>query len=369
MNSQTTVNSQTTMAQQATALDGDTAIVVGNWLPRMVAQGLDVNDVQRVIDRVGSWNDWLPVWVEQGRTEQQLAEAAEAAGHPLTAGEAWLRAALCYHFARFVWVVDLDKNKQALALSVKAYREALRLLDPTAERIEIPFEDAALVGNLRRPEGLGPHPLVLLLPGSDSTKEEFYHWENTFLRRGLATFSLDGPGQGETWLRLPMRAEYEQAAAAALDVLLARPELDADRVAVAGVSLGGLYATRVAAFDPRVKVAVNVSGGYDLGGDRNTKKPLSLKVFDAYSWSQTPEQAQQLAARMNLRGIAEKVTQPFLVVVGGADRVRAPEQTLRTAREAPGSTLQVFEEGNHVCFNVAPIARPFIGDWVADRIG
>ena len=41
------------MEQQTTALDGDTTIVVSNWLPRMVAQGLDVNDVQRVIATVG----------------------------------------------------------------------------------------------------------------------------------------------------------------------------------------------------------------------------------------------------------------------------------------------------------------------------
>src|SRR5207247_673038 len=89
-----------------------------------------------------------------------------------------------------------------------------------------------MVGNLRRPSPAGRYPLVLLLPGLDSTKEEFFHWENVFLTRGLATLSLDGPGQGETGEKMPIRPDYEAAVTVALDAVHGRlmPERQAERV-------------------------------------------------------------------------------------------------------------------------------------------
>ncbi|MGB4137170.1 MAG: alpha/beta fold hydrolase, partial [Microbacterium sp.] len=201
-----------------------------------------------------------------------------------------------------------------------------------------------------------------------STKEEFFHWENVFLSRGLATFSLDGPGQGETVTSLPMRADYEKAVSTALDTVLEESDVDAARLAVVGVSLGGFYATRAAAFDKRFRAVVNVSGGYEVGEGLGKRSPLQMHVFQDYSWTTSEEDARELGARMNLRGVAERVTQPMLVVIGGKDRVRDPKQTLRTAEEAPRSITHTFPEGNHVCFNVATRARPLIGDWVADQL-
>ena len=106
-----------------------------------------------------------------------------------------MRAALSYHFAKFVWTVDLERHREATLLAIECIYAAHRHLDPAAERIEIPFEDTKLVGNLRRPGSEARPPLVFLIPGLDSTKEEFFNWENVFLQRGLATLSLDGPGR------------------------------------------------------------------------------------------------------------------------------------------------------------------------------
>src|ERR687885_3034576 len=96
-----------------------------------------------------------------------LAREAEARARPVTAGQAWNRAALSYHFAKFVWMVDMDRYRDAADKAVAALREVHRLLDPLAQRVEIPFEGTAMVGNLRRPIGAEAPPLVLLLPGLD----------------------------------------------------------------------------------------------------------------------------------------------------------------------------------------------------------
>ena len=169
---------------------------IANWAPRFISNGVDPNVFQRTTARIETWDLWLDAWLEAAGEHRAIAEEAEASGNDLTAGEAYLSAAVCYHFAKFVWVIDVERNHEATALAKDCLYRALRYLDPAAERIEIPFDPAMLVGNLRRPEASGRPPLVLLLAGLDSTKEEFFLWENVFLARGMATFSLDGPGQG-----------------------------------------------------------------------------------------------------------------------------------------------------------------------------
>lgn len=240
--------------------DAEITSAVANWGPRFIAQGVDPGDFGRVTGPLEHWADWLDAWCANGDEHAGLAREAEAAGHQLTAGQAWVRAALSYHFAKFVWMLDQSRHRAAADQAVAAMSNAHRLLDPTAERVEIEFGGAAMVGNLRRPPGASRPPLVLLIAGLDSTKEEFFAVENVFLERGMATFSLDGPGQGETAVALHIRPDFEAPVAAVLDVLCARDDLDGNRVGMLGVSLGGYYAARAAAFEPRVK-AVVISGG------------------------------------------------------------------------------------------------------------
>src|SRR5919202_4951810 len=186
-------------------------VAIANWAPRFTSQGVDPNDFARVTAPLERWEEWLPAWVANGDRHAGLAREAEALGRTLTAGEAWVHAALSYHFAKFVWMVDMALYRDASDRAVAALREAHRLLDPAARRVEVPFERATLFGNLR---GDRSAPLVLLLPGLDSTKEEFFTWENVFLRRGMATFSLDGPGQGETGYATHIHPNYEVAVTA-----------------------------------------------------------------------------------------------------------------------------------------------------------
>src|SRR5574341_15405 len=171
---------------------------IDNWGPRFTSQGVDYNDFVRTTGRIEHWEEWLDAWCATADVHLELAREAESHGWLLTAGEAWVRAALCYHFAKFVWMLDMKKYRAAADRAVSSLYTAHKYLDPTAERIEAPYDGTAMVGNLRRPQGAYQPPLVLLLPGLDSTKEEFFYWEEVFLRRGLATVSLDGPGQGET---------------------------------------------------------------------------------------------------------------------------------------------------------------------------
>jgi pimeloyl-ACP methyl ester carboxylesterase len=348
--------------------DADIDAAIAHWAPRFTTQGVDPNDFRRVTSKLAGWPDWLGGWCANGDYHAELAVAAEARGRRLSAGQAWNRAALSYHFAKFVWVLDMERHRMATDKSVAALLRAHQWLDPTAERIEFDFDGARLVGNLRWPAGVTKPPVALLLPGLDSTKEEFFNWENVFLQRGMATFSLDGPGQGESGYALALRPDYEVATSAAIDVLEARSDIDVSRLGIVGVSMGGYYAARSAAFDHRIRAAVTVGGAYESGSRFNTRPAISRSAFIQYSHASTPEGAREIAMRMNLEGVLGNLTQPMLVIFGKLDRLVPFEQAERVVREAPNAQLVMYEDGNHVCNNYSYLYQPLAGDWLAEQL-
>jgi pimeloyl-ACP methyl ester carboxylesterase len=348
--------------------DERVAAAIAHWAPRFVANGVDMNDFRRVSGGVETWEEWLPAWVTNGDMHARLAQEAEALGRTRTAGRAWGRAALSYHFGKFVWMLDKGRHRETTLLAVDALRRAHRHLDPTARRVEIPYGEIALAANLRRPDGVARPPLVLLLPGLDSTKEEFYSWEEVFLSRGIATLSLDGPGQGETGFSSNIEPAYEKAVSAALDHLETEGGLDLSRVGVAGVSLGGYYAARAAAYEKRVKAAVGISGPFDFGECWETMPRPTRETLVHNTGAADEEEGRAKAGELNLHEAAGRIEQPYLAIAGRADRLVPWEQTKRQADEAPGGEFVLFDEGSHVCNNVPYLYRPLAADWLHEKL-
>jgi pimeloyl-ACP methyl ester carboxylesterase len=343
--------------------DARVEAAIANWGPRFISNGVDANDFTRTTARIETWDEWLDAWVETGEVHRALAEEAESEGRVVTAGEAWIAAAVAYHFAKFVWVVDVERNHATTRRAIDALRRAHRHLDPSAERVEIPFDAATLAGNLRRPPEAERPPLVLLLPGLDSTKEEFFHLENVFLARGLATFSLDGPGQGESGFATSIRPDYEAAVGAALDVLAWEGPVGA-----AGVSLGGYYAPRAAAREPRLAAVAGVSGPYNFGECWDGLPELTRETFRHHSGAADDDEARERAHELDLAPVIAELDRPALMVTGRHDRVIPWEQTKRIADEVADGTFVLVEEGNHVCNNVPYRYRPLVADWLAKEL-
>ena len=234
----------------------------------------------------------------------------------------------------------------------------------------MPFEGAALVGVLRCPAGEGPFPVVVLLPGLDSTKEELRSTEETFLDRGLATFAVDGPGQGEAEYDLPIRGDWSAPAETIMATLEGLPEVDASRVAVWGVSLGGYYAPRVAAaLGDRVRACVALAGPYDFGDCWPGLPELTRRTFQVRSRTGSDAEARRAAHALSLDGVAASITAPLLVVFGRQDRL-IPWQHAERLRDTAGGPVELLmlEDGNHGCANVAPWHRPYTADWLAARL-
>jgi dienelactone hydrolase len=341
---------------------------IRHWAGRFIANGIDYNDFVRTTASISRWEDWLDAWTATADRHAELARTALERGHRQSAGEAFARAAVTYHFSKFVWVLDLERNRRNTEAAVSAMYAALAILDPAAERIEAQLDDAVVVANLRRPTGDDPAPLVVLIPGLDSTKEEFFLWESVFLTRGMATLSLDGPGQGETGFHLNIRPDYEVAVTAILDAVTDRSTLDGDRIGAVGVSLGGHYVVRAAAFEPRLKAIAGISGPYDFAADWESMPELTRETIVHHTGASGDGDARRRAHQLNLDGVAERVQQPCLLVTGKLDRVIGWEQTKRIADAAPNSEWMLYEEGTHVCNNMPFRYRPLVSDWMRERL-
>ncbi len=348
--------------------DAKVEAAIKNWAPRFTSQGVDYNDFVSVTGNVDRWEEWLDAWCANGHMHADLAREAEAAGRTLSAGEAWVRAALSYHYAKFVWMVDMAKYRAAADNAVAALYAAHKHLDPTAERIEMQLEGDLMVANLRRPAGVSRPPLVIVLPGLDSTKEEFFYWEGVFLRRGLATLSLEGPGQGETGYNTHIRPDYEVAVSTALDALDGRNDLDLSQVGIVGVSMGGYYAPRAAAFEPRIKAVIPIGGPYNFGECWDILPPITRETFVHHSGAADEDEGRQVALTLNLDGVASRVRQPMLVIFGKLDRLIPWAHAEQLAAEAPKAELIMYPDGNHVCNNLPYKYRPLAGDWMQEAL-
>jgi alpha-beta hydrolase superfamily lysophospholipase len=222
-----------------------------------------------------------------------------------------------------------------------------------------------LHGYLRIPPGVARPPVVLLLPGADSTKEELYNLGDYIVARGLAFAAFDGPGQGSVSLQSKLGPDYELAVQAIIDALAARADIDPGRLAVGGISYGGLFAIRTAAIDDRVRAVVSISSWYSPAGRFETMEPLS-RVGQYQHLG--PDPAAVMEA-ITLAGAAGQATVPLLQVYGGRDPASPPAQAEKVAAEYGGPvTTLVFDDGVHILNNVWYKARPAVADWLAETL-
>src|SRR6266700_223834 len=255
---------------------------IDNWAPRFIANGIDSNDFQGVTNSVERWDDWCQAWSETGAMHEQMCEKAEAEVHYTSAAYHYYHASMAYHFGKFLFLQSPRELRAAHEHTVNVYKKALPYFDFPGEHVAIP--------------------------------EELHSYGDDFLRRGMAVLAIDGPGQGEMEFEHPMRHDYEVPVRYAIDYLEGRPDVDASRVGLMGVSMGGYYAPRAAAFEPRVQAAIAVAGGYNIVGHFDRLPRLTRDAFIARTGSTSEPEALAKLESFNLAGVMEKVRCPLLVI-------------------------------------------------------
>ncbi|MFI8460156.1 alpha/beta hydrolase family protein [Kitasatospora sp. NPDC085464] len=334
---------------------------VAETRPRAHGAGLDLYEYARVTDPLTSLHDWPAACRAAGRRYTGTAERAAAEGRTVTAGEAYRSAARWFHFAGLLPHPDRAAAAEAAEEADEAMRRALALLEPGAERVE----GEGFAGWLRRPAAGGPPvPVVVVVPGMDSGKEEFHAVAEALLARGVAVLAVDGPGQGVLAARSAPEPEYHQVVGRALDTLARRDGLDPARTAVIGLSLGGYYVAEAAAHEPRLCAAAVVSGPYRLDWD-------GLVPFVTATLAQRCggyEAARAFAGRIDLTALAPRIAVPLLVVEGGEDRIPGVTDATALAEHAPDAELLLVPHGNHLLGTALPDWLAPTADWLTARL-
>jgi 2,6-dihydroxypseudooxynicotine hydrolase len=335
---------------------------------RFLAEGVTYRDLVDIRETVTDIEQWAPTWSKFAREAEERAERAKRAGATLTAGTELTRASIYYFFAQFLLWQDPVAKRAAYDSCARTFAEGAPLLDPPFERLEIPFEDITLPAYLRLPRGVTRPPIVVLLNGLDTTKEEQLVISTHCVQRGLATLSFDGPGSGETYPRRKLTPENDRAVHAVLDFLERRRDIDPARLGLIGRSLGGHFAPKVAANDKRVKAVVAWGAMYHL---RNyaTIPDNTRNIFVHATGSRTVEEARPFFDGISLEGVASRITCPLMIVHGGRDPITPTDNATRLAAEAKGPVEMLFwEDGLHCAHDRPHICRPAMADFMLRQL-
>jgi len=158
------------------------------------------------------------------------------------------------------------------------------------------------------------------------------------------------------------------AISAVVDLLSGDPAIDPDRVAIVGVSLGGLLASMAAARDHRLSAAVEVGGTFDTESRWERANALSKRGHRHITQSATEEETRAKVAEWSIASEAHQIECPFLVVHGELDTIVPLDQAETYAKNVVGAELVIVPDGNHVCNNMPYLARPLVADWLGDTL-
>ncbi|MEV8530261.1 alpha/beta fold hydrolase [Streptomyces sp. NPDC052000] len=235
--------------------------------------GADFGEVVSTGERIteGDYDSWYTEWLATADRVSGEAEKALAAGHRVSARDGFLRASNYYRSAEFfLHGHPCDpRHDHAYDRSVACFRAAAALFTPVIEPVEIPYEGTTLPGYLYRVDDSGtPRPTLIMHNGFDGTAEELHFFgAMAGVERGYTVLVFDGPGMPGPRHHegLVFRPDWENVITPVVDFAESLPDVDTSRIALLGISMGGVLAPRAAAFEHRLAALIAVDGLYDLG--------------------------------------------------------------------------------------------------------
>ncbi|EKT4559708.1 prolyl oligopeptidase family serine peptidase [Pseudomonas putida] len=328
-------------------------------------------------------------WSKMADKLCSLAQEDEAQGRLFSAGEKYSRASsyliTCERLQAHDAPGRLDMYKRCLEL----FARSLELTEDKCTRVEIPYEGKHIAGLFIPADNVsGPAPVLVQVNGLDSTKEMKYRvglpaW---LAKRGVASLIIDQPGTGEALRLQGLTARYdsEHWASRVVDWLETRADVDANRIGMEGVSLGGYYCPRAVAFEPRFACGVSWGANHDW---RDVQKRRLEKEGDfpvPHYWAHVRwvwgakdmNEFMTIAENVHLDGVLDRIKVPFLVTHGEKDSqipLKWAHRTYEQLVNSPKRELKIFTEREggvqHASFDNSMNAGQYIADWVAETLG
>ena len=373
--------------QQLEFRPGEDPFVVarGGFYRRWLAMLEDLEELQSVVRRLEHTFDihWVPIWREAGRLHEEkgdfLAERGDIAG----ARKEHLLAKTYYAIGRFPGEVSPLKADIS-ADCARAYRKACAQLKPPMEVLDIRCEGQSFRAHFRAPRSDAPVPAILIMCGADVFKEDRGWASEIALENGMASLVMDAPGTGEN--PFPWEPESVKAWVAAVDALMARPEVDAGKVGAFGISRGGYSVMQLAGTAPdKIRAVVAIAGhpfGY-LMTDTEMKEFVEARNSRASYCFGPPggppsfppssiEQEHELFRGWALSslGLVDRITMPVLMINGSNDHL-APVGNIHYMLEngpVGTRTARVYRGAGHCAFEHQQDWAPASFRWLRQNL-
>jgi len=225
---------------------------------------------------------WFAAWTSLAESVLAGAEASRAKGFRVSALSSYLRAAN-YFRAAYTFLIGAPVDPRVVNAYRRhraAFEKAAALMRPAAERIAIPYAGTVLHGYLfHAADDDTLRPTLIVNGGYDSTAEEAYFFSGAAaVARGYTCIAFDGPGQGAAIVEggMVFRPDWEHVIGPVVDFALTRPEVDASKIALLGISFGGYLAPRAASGEPRLAACIADPGEYSLLEEFKSRMPAFI---------------------------------------------------------------------------------------------
>jgi pimeloyl-ACP methyl ester carboxylesterase len=341
-------------------------------------------DFNAVRSRVQKFTDISREFARAAARRERIAERAEEEGRSVSARESSFIAALLFGSAQWPIFETTEENIRLDERKRECYLRYARYSDHPVRRVEIPFAGGKVIpGWLHLPSEASerPFPAVLGISGMDTFKEIRHAlYGDRWLERGIAGLAIDGPGQGEALVSGDIRVNatnWTDAGAAALDWLRRQPEIDPERIAVFGASMGSFWATQVAASRDDLRACAVVAVCHEPSGHAifNMASPTFKMRFMYMAGFEDEDEFDRWTERaLDLRPAVSSITCPYLAVAGEDDDLSPIEHTYDLMDLMPGpKQLVVYEGALHGLHGspsttLGPNPRTLAAEWIHDRL-
>jgi dienelactone hydrolase len=335
-------------------------------------------DQLEVAQRLKPYNldSWITEWARVAEKNEELAEKFRGQGLKVTANEYYLRAANFYREACWPQPVTEPRMLPMYKKMRAMYDTAWELVRPNFERVQVNYEGQTLDGYFRKPNGPAGRrfPTVIAFEGADTMAEATIQNGGAYVARGMAYFAMDFPGQGGA-LRLKnlhLPPDTERIAKAVIDYLEKRPDVDANRIGMQAISMGGYGTPRAASGEPRIKAALMSSGSFCLQQDIFDYYPPIQERVRWIIGAKDLADARKKLAEYTLEGRAQRIECPLLIGYSKDDRIMDPQGAFRLYRAAVNAKREMVEGTGHNQPSNAGGPRemrpPVLPDWAARHL-
>ena len=394
---------------------GDWDFSVRTLLGKATRGGADIGEVLATIGQVKPKDDraWFRAWLDLGDRIAKIAQASAAGGHRVSAARAFLRAANYYAAAvnALSAIDDTDALLSTFRTQQGAWEGFLANTHWPVERIEIPYEGSTMPGLIFRPDGstVKRRTMVACLGSDEALAGLWNEIVEGGLERGYTVVMFEGPGQQSMLFErdIPFRPDWENVLTPVVDYLVSLPDtagIDADQLAVYGVSQAGYWVPRALAFEHRFAAGIADGGVVDVSRSWRQRIPhLLLSAYDSgdkerfdkemalafrlpgthagqlvWNFRSRPygvtgySEALDVAATYTLVDVAHQITTPLYVIDADGDQFFGG-QPAELAALSPNATLARFTQEEGASYHCQPLARELteqrMFDWLDEQLG